>query len=88
MNNQYECSVIPNGRPAIIIRRKSSEIPCHIDSVLFRLAGASYYDPSIPLIAYEFLQPNMRDKAEAYLQSYGWTKNETEEEPEPECGAV
>lgn len=76
MNNVYECSTDPKGRPTIIIRRKPSEIPWRIEQLLLHAAGMSQMDGPNNRVEYVFLLPEKFAGAEASLVACGWTKKD------------
>lgn len=71
MESVYYVGVSNLTRPTITIRRKPSEIPEQIDRALSRMDVCVHNDGS-GTVVYEFFVPGSIQKAEAYLQRYGW----------------
>lgn len=79
MKNEYEVSTFERGgqvRPCIIIRRKPSEIPYHIDHELMCVAGCAEMDGPHNKVSYEFLLADKFGEGEQYLQRCGWKRKE------------
>ncbi len=70
----YELGTSKYGKPLIIIRRKPSQIPLHIERVLLPMAGTGYMDGPNNYVHWEFLLPEKLVQGEAYLKQYGWVK--------------
>ncbi len=71
---EYEVGVSKRGCPTIIIRRKPSEIPYHLDMALIRLALTADLDGPNNRVTYEFVMPERLPEAEAYLKGSMWEK--------------
>lgn len=70
----YELGTSDRGLPLITIRRKPSEIPCHLDMQLTRLAGHGIMNGPASICQYEFLLPERLPQAEQYLKGSMWEK--------------
>lgn len=70
----YHIGTSERGRPTIIIDRKPSEIPIHLDMMMMQLAGASSLDGPNNRVTYEFLLPDKIESAERYLKHSMWVK--------------
>lgn len=82
----YEVGENSKGRPTITIRRKSSQIPNHLDLAILRLAGKADMDGLNSIMVYEFLLPEKLPTAEKYLRNSLWKKIEAKDKPY--CGAI
>lgn len=75
--NMYQVGENGEGKPVILIRRKPSQIPAHIDRKLGQLAGVSHMDGPNSMVTYEFLLPENLPEALAYLKGTMWEKDAT-----------
>lgn len=73
----YKLGTSRRGRPTIIINRKPSQIPGHLDLALIRLAGTAELDGPNSVVTYEFLLPEKLPAAEKYLKGSMWEKEVT-----------
>lgn len=77
MTNEYEVSETAQGRPTLIIRRKPSDIPIHIDMEVTRIAGMAHMDGPNGVCCYEFIGDRGEAKlakAEEHMQMCGWSR--------------
>lgn len=66
-------------RAGIVIRRKPSQIPPHLDREIMHMSVMGHHDGPNNLCMYEFLQPHRLSDAEDVLRSMGWEKIKKEE---------
>lgn len=77
MDNVYtlgKCSCLHDDEhPVILIKRKPSQIPMHIDMHIMHLGGVmADMDGPNNKVGYHFFLKDRFPKAEEYLQRYGW----------------
>lgn len=72
MQNFYEVGKDREGKLTILIHRKPSEIPMHVDQELMRICGTSTMDGPRSLIVYACLPEGSFDRAVEYLHLCGW----------------
>lgn len=73
--NVYQVGESGSGKPIIVIRRKPSAIPAHLDRKLGNLAGLCHMNGPNNMVTYEFLLPENIKEAESYLKGTMWTKD-------------
>ena len=79
MKDEYELGTNERGNPSIIIHRKPSEIPIHIDKQLMHSGCWASMDGPNSRCEYAWVGLhglNKRIQAEEYLALYGWKRKE------------